>query len=308
MKQVNCVFWRFTSENAKNIGRLIFVTFNIVLLCLSIAIGASTVFKSKIIAKNFIRELIFFTNISTSVVIIVRLWKSIKTEVSGELFFLTTKTKGKSIFQSVIYYQDHFVFTFCMLLAMTPLFYDAYVGIWKSVSHSIILVFFSTFQLSCTLKKIPLKLAAINREIRGILVNQSSTGNTWRNFKKDRINFDIRVLIVKWNREYDSIASEFSSVNDHYGTSLVFTTFSTFLNMTFSAFRCFVEIETSKQKIIIIGERFYYILGKTIRYNFEFPENFCMLLSLLISLIVVCRSCQKCKREVNNSAVANLLI
>lgn len=253
MEEVKQVIWKISQNLTPHFGRIVFVALNIAFLCLSIGVGILTVFKSELLEKNFVRELIFITNVISSIAVILRFCKSQrKFQDFREVFSSKKKIEKQNVLQSLKSSKNHFIFAICMVFAVTPLLCDDYIGIWNAISHSVVLSLFSYFQISLALEKIRQKLATINSEILAI---ELTRGKYQRKFKENRNSYDLSEPIKKWTKGYDLIASEFYSVNDHYETSLIFTAFTTFLNILFSAYRCFVEIETLQKNVIMIGEQ-----------------------------------------------------
>lgn len=244
---------------------------NVALLCFSILFGASKVPRWELlnIARSFVKKMLLVTIIFTAFSIILQSWLCSKhtrafeenlkkfNKVFGQS--VKSKVQGASLWREAFaifsyFIENYALFLICLTLCIVPLFCDKVYSIWEILLFSMLVIKVTTFRYSAAALRVRDKILEIKYLIEQIMEEHENIEDL--NLPSGKFNtsdFDVK-RVVKMVKSFNVISSTVDSFNNRFGFSILCIIFTAFLSITYCGYNFFIEIETKKDKFILIGE------------------------------------------------------
>lgn len=222
------------------------------------------------ITRNFVKKMLLTTFNFTALAIHVQSWLCSKHSRDFDASLRKfDKTFGPSVkpkvqtspwrrtFAIVSYFVENFaLILICLVFSIIPLFCEKIYSIWEILLFSVLIIKVTTFRYSWSALKIRDKIIEIRYLIEQIMEEHESVEGL--NLPSDKFktsDFDEK-RVIKMIKSFNVVSSAVDSFNSRFGFSILCIIFTSFLSITYCGYNFFIEIETRKNKFVLIGEMF----------------------------------------------------
>lgn len=323
--------------------------FYICLLTISIKSAFDKVSKKSLveIRNSYVQACILCCTILTSYLIFIVAWiyGDLECEIQKNLVEVDEicedawmKLKKKKNFLEILLQILSFsIFKFlpvvvCILLSFVEIILEKNTGLWRILFYPILLIKFSTYHYAWTVQNISERFTKINQGLEKLVKENKKFNFTYSKYSQfiqtQTFLFQLSLKIEKFVKSYEILFKTVQIFNKRFGILILMMVFANFLSIVFCGYNFFIELETKRVQIVIIGEFFFLILSlyfwirklslvfscfeilncsffKILFYLFSvlivfclYSENSAILVSFSIAFVAVCKSADCCVTQV----------
>lgn len=240
------------------------------------------------ITRSFVKKILLLTISFTALAIHVQAWLcSNHSRAFEESLRKFTKIFGPSVkpkaqkapwrkaFAILWFFIENFaMILICLTLSVVPIFCDKIYGIWEILLFSMIVIKVTTFRYSWAALKIRDKIIEIRYLIEQIMEEHETAESVNIPSEKFKTSDFDEKRVIKMIKSFNVVSSAVDSFNSRFGFSILCIIFTSFLSITYCGYNFFIEIETRKDKFVLIGEVLWLKSLIVIRQKLLFKINF----------------------------------
>jgi 7tm Chemosensory receptor len=249
---------------------------NLCLMTFSISFTLQKVLKQNFeeMIKSYVKVCIFVVFTITTYFIQIQAWKcgNVEKEIERNLKkvdeilsedFKTKISKKVNWLKVVLNVLDEIMFEIipviiCFALSLVPLFLDEPIGLWEILLYSTFLIKLASFHYVITVGKFTERFVKINEQLEEIVVEDEKYDLTFARFMivvaNRQILWKISLKVEKLMKSYTILYDSVKLFNRRFGFSIFMIIFSAFLSITYCGFNFFIEIETNRANVVIVGK------------------------------------------------------
>lgn len=247
------------------------------------------------ISRSFVKKMLLLTISYTAFAIHVQSWLCSNHSRTfdenlrkfNKIFGPSVKPKiQKSAWRKVFtifwfFIENYALILICLTLSVVPVFCEKIYSIWEILLFSILITKVTTFRYTSAALKIREKIMEIRYLIEQIMKeHESIDGLNIPSEKFKNSDFDEK-RVIKMIKSFNVVSSTVDSFNSRFGFSILCIIFTSFLSITYCGYNFFIEIETRKDKFVLIGE----ILKLTSLVNDVTFKSFCRIIQKLCNYL-----------------------
>jgi hypothetical protein len=281
-KGVQILFLLLGLSHRKIIGKVLsfaFFTFQIFLFSFVIEFTAQQLPEKNLreMFKGYVNPFVFCTICATSVIIYFQAWIGQKLEIEiedtlkkfDEILSDDCVEKSRKKKQFLDAFHD-FLSTvkkllplvISLFLCLEAEFHGDVETLWDVLTYPIVIMKFAFFQYVLMVGKVHKRFRIMNQQLEKFSKRKENferprhgPRNVFRISKEFRpIPREIEETIIKMIRSQNVLSSSITFLNTRFGFSILLIVFSSFMTITHCGYSLFIELETTRDDHIIVGE------------------------------------------------------
>ena len=227
----------------------------------------------KKIGDNYVQTVIFCVTILSSYLMFISAWlgRNLERKIHENLEkadealkkYQTKKSSRKSSCKTFaqiasLIFLKLFPFFICIFLSSVELFLEKKNGLWRILIYPSLLVKFSFYKYAILVEKISKKFEKINSELLKLVEEDQKIYLPFARFapitQNHKFISKISTETVKFIKVYEILHNTVKIFNKRFGVLILLMILSSFLSIVFCGFNFFINVETTKNKLVIIGE------------------------------------------------------